>query len=253
MFFFSFNDIWLYINMAVTTQDGTNICLWDVTAKAIFDGISRHWVTHMGWAPTILSMAVNAAGAERRPLPGKVAVMTGGAPPPPEVLFRMESLGFQVTHSCGMTETYGPGAVCTWKPEWDELHPNERAKMKARQGLHHLWMEQVDIKNPQTMEGVPADGKTIGEIMFRGNTVMKRPLMEAGSGLGTWGWETMMGTSKWRTGPMTSLSCRVETVLSRSTLNRFSSVIRLSLRQPSWGDPTGGATGRSALARSWRI
>jgi len=123
----------------------------------------------------VLSLVVNATAEERRPLPGgtgrPVTVMTGGAPPPPPVLFRMEELGFLVIHSYGLTETYGPATVCTWKPEWDALPAAERAAIKSRQGLHHLGLE-VGVKDPATMRSVPADGRTMGEVMFRGNTVM---------------------------------------------------------------------------------
>jgi fatty-acyl-CoA synthase len=157
----------------VAAQGGTNVCLRKVSPASIFDAVARHGVTHMGGAPTVLSMVVNATAEERRPLPGgrPVTVMTGGAPPPPQVLFRMEELGFLVIHSYGLTETYGPAAVCTWKPEWDALPPAERAAIKSRQGLHHLGLE-VDVKDPATMRSVPADGRTMGEVMFRGNTVM---------------------------------------------------------------------------------
>nr|AHL44982.1 4-coumarate:coenzyme A ligase 4 [Fraxinus mandshurica] len=160
------------LTWAVAAQGGTNVCLRSVTAKGIFDSIFQHQVTHMGGAPTVLNMIIHAPASEQMPLPGKVSVMTGAAPPPPQVLFKMEELGFNVTHAYGLTETYGPGTVCTWKPEWNSLPPKERAKIKARQGLHHLGMEEVDIMDPVTMKSVPADAKTIGEVMFRGNTVM---------------------------------------------------------------------------------
>ncbi|XP_002270022.1 butanoate--CoA ligase AAE1 isoform X1 [Vitis vinifera] len=160
------------LTWGVAAQGGTNVCLRNVTAKGIFDSISQHRVTHMGGAPTVLNMIINAPVGDQRPLPGKVAVMTGGAPPPPQVLFNMKELGFGVFHSYGLTETYGPGTVCTWKPEWDLLPPDKQAKINARQGLHHLGMEEVDIKDPVTMKSVPPDAKTIGEVMFRGNTVM---------------------------------------------------------------------------------
>ncbi|XP_022881383.1 probable acyl-activating enzyme 1, peroxisomal [Olea europaea var. sylvestris] len=160
------------LTWGVAAQGGTNVCLRGVTAKGIFDSIFQHQVTHMGGAPTVLNMIIHAPASEQMPLPGKVSVMTGGAPPPPQVLFKMEELGFNVTHSYGLTETYGPGTVCTWKPEWNSLPPEERAKIKARQGLHHLGMEEVDIMDPVTMKSVPADAKTMGEAMFRGNTVM---------------------------------------------------------------------------------
>ncbi|GFP86290.1 probable acyl-activating enzyme 1 peroxisomal [Phtheirospermum japonicum] len=158
---------------AMAAQGGTNICLRNVTARGIFDSIFANKVTHMGGAPTVLNMIINAPAAERRPLPQKVAVLTAGAPPPPVVLFGIEKLGFDVTHSYGCTETYGPGTVCTWRPEWDSLSPNERAKIKSLQGLQHLGLEEVDVKDPVTMRSVPPDGKTIGEVMLRGNTVMR--------------------------------------------------------------------------------
>ncbi|XAR64258.1 hypothetical protein NMG60_11024529 [Bertholletia excelsa] len=156
----------------VAAQGGTNICLRNVTPKAIFDNIARYKVTHLGGAPTVLNMIANAPASERRPLPGKVTVMVGGAPPPPRVLFKMEELGFGVIHSYGLTETYGPGTICAWKPEWNSLPPATRAKIKARQGLQHLGLEEVDVKDPVTMKSVPPDAKTIGEVMFRGNTIM---------------------------------------------------------------------------------
>ncbi|XP_057776163.1 butanoate--CoA ligase AAE1 [Salvia miltiorrhiza] len=160
------------LTWGVAAQGGTNICLRNVTAKGIFDSIATHRVTHMGGAPTVLNMIINVAASERRPLPGRVTVMTGAAPPPPQVLFEMEEQGFNITHAYGLTETYGPGTVCTWKPEWDSLPLEARAKLKARQGLQHLGLEELDIKDPVTMQSVPRDGKTMGEVMFRGNTVM---------------------------------------------------------------------------------
>ncbi|EEE56189.1 hypothetical protein OsJ_05143 [Oryza sativa Japonica Group] len=128
-------------------------------------------VTHMGGAPTVLSMIVNATAEEQRPVARRVTVMTGGAPPPPKVLHRMEEQGFLVIHSYGLTETYGPATVCTWRPEWDALPAEERARIKSRQGVHHHGLE-VDVKDPATMRSVPRDGKTMGEVMLRGNTVM---------------------------------------------------------------------------------
>eukprot|EP00268_Persea_americana_P049006 TRINITY_DN5217_c0_g1_i2.p1 TRINITY_DN5217_c0_g1~~TRINITY_DN5217_c0_g1_i2.p1 ORF type:complete len:609 (-),score=88.89 TRINITY_DN5217_c0_g1_i2:607-2274(-) len=160
------------LTWGVAAQGGTNICLRNVNAKPIFDCIASYKVTHMGGAPTVLNMMVNAPASDQKPLPGKVTVTTGGAPPPPRVILKMEELGFSVIHSYGLTETYGPGTVCTWKPEWDSLPFKERTKMKARQGLHHLGLAEIDVKNPTTMESVPPDGKTMGEVMFRGNTVM---------------------------------------------------------------------------------
>ncbi|XP_047975116.1 butanoate--CoA ligase AAE1-like [Salvia hispanica] len=157
---------------AVAAQGGTNICLRNVTAEGIFDSVANHRVTHMGGAPTILNMISNAGASERRPLPGRVAVMTGGAPPHPRVLSEMEEQGFDITHAYGLTETYGPGTICAWQPEWDALPLEARAKLRARQGVQHLGMENVDVKDPVTMQSVARDGKAMGEVMFRGNTVM---------------------------------------------------------------------------------
>ncbi|XP_027361521.1 probable acyl-activating enzyme 1, peroxisomal [Abrus precatorius] len=156
----------------IAAQGGTNVCQRNVTAEGIFDNIFKHKVTHMGGAPTVLNMIINSPPEIRKPLPGTVAVMTGAAPPPPDVFFRMEELGFTVTHSYGLTETYGPGSICKWKPEWDSLSRDAQAKLKARQGVHHLGIEELDVKDPLTMKSVPADAKTMGEVMFRGNTVM---------------------------------------------------------------------------------
>lgn len=167
------------LTWAIAAQGGTNVCLRNVTAKGIFECIAQQPVTHMSGAPTVLNMIINAPSSVRKPLHGKVAVMTGGAPPPPQVLFKMEELGFNVTHSYGLTETYGPGTVCTWKPEWNALPRAAQAKIKARQGLHHLGMEEVDVRDPVTMKSVPPDTKTMGEVMFRGNTVMNGYLKDS--------------------------------------------------------------------------
>ncbi|XP_057450109.1 butanoate--CoA ligase AAE1-like [Lotus japonicus] len=156
----------------IAAQGGTNVCQRNVTAEGIFDNIFNHKVTHMAGAPTVLSMIINSPSEVRKPLPGKVAVITGGAPPPPDVFSRMEELGFIVAHGYGLTETYGGATICTWKPEWDSLPRAAQAKIRARQGVQHLGLEQVDVKDPLTMKSVPADAKTMGEVMFRGNTVM---------------------------------------------------------------------------------
>ncbi|KAM0057423.1 putative AMP-dependent synthetase/ligase, AMP-binding, AMP-binding enzyme domain, ANL [Helianthus debilis subsp. tardiflorus] len=151
---------------------GTNICIRRCDPKDIFDNIDLHKVTHMGGAPTVLNMIVNSPVTDRKPLPHKVEIMTGGAPPPPLILSKMEELGFGVSHLYGLTETYGPGTLCLWKPEWDSLPTEERLKLKTRQGVRHLGLDSVDVKDPITMESVECDGKAMGEIMFRGNTVM---------------------------------------------------------------------------------
>ncbi|CAH9094817.1 unnamed protein product [Cuscuta epithymum] len=151
---------------------GTNVCLRRFGPKDIFDNIALHKVTHMGAAPTVLNMIVNSSPADRKPLPHAVKVMTGGSPPPPQLLSKMEEMGFGLIHIYGLTETYGPSTFCMEKPEWDSLPPEERQKMKARQGVAHFGLRDVDVRHPATTESVPADGKTMGEVMFRGNTVM---------------------------------------------------------------------------------
>ncbi|XP_061373080.1 isovalerate--CoA ligase AAE2-like [Gastrolobium bilobum] len=156
----------------VAAQFGINVCLRKVSPKNIFDNVTHHKVTHMGGAPTVLNMIVNSALTDRKPLNHKVVVMAGGSPPPPQILSKMEEIGFTISHLYGLTETYGPGTFCAWRPEWDLLPHEEISKMKARQGVPHVGLEEIDVKDSGTMESVPDDGKTVGEVMVRGNTVM---------------------------------------------------------------------------------
>ncbi|KAK9933920.1 hypothetical protein M0R45_021090 [Rubus argutus] len=164
---------WCY-TWALAALCGTNICLRQVTAKAVYSAIHKYAVTHFCAAPVVLNTIVNAPPDETiLPLPHVVHVMTAGAAPPPPVLFAMSQRGFKVTHTYGLSETYGPSTVCAWKPEWDSLPPVTQARLNARQGVRYIGLEGLDVLNPQTMEPVPADGKTVGEIMMRGNLVMK--------------------------------------------------------------------------------
>ncbi|EOA29591.1 hypothetical protein CARUB_v10013269mg [Capsella rubella] len=156
----------------VAAQGGTNICLRKVSPKLVFKNIAMHKVTHMGGAPTVLNMIVNCPVTDHKPFPHRVEIMTGGSPPQPQILEKMEELGFNVCHLYGLTETYGPGTHCIWKPEWDSLSLEEKCKLKARQGVQHLGLEGLEVKDPVTLETVPDDGLTMGEVMFRGNTVM---------------------------------------------------------------------------------
>ncbi|WJX88336.1 Isovalerate--CoA ligase aae2 [Trifolium repens] len=156
----------------VAAQFGTNVCVRKVSPKNIFDNIVQHNVTYMGGAPTVLNMIANSKLTDRKKLNHKVAVLTGGSPPPPQILSMMEENGFSITHMYGLTETCGAGTFCAWRPEWDMLPIEEKSKIKARQGVPNLGMEEIDVKDPLTMESVPADGKTVGEVMFRGNTLM---------------------------------------------------------------------------------
>lgn len=158
---------------SISVLAGTHVCLRQVRAKAIFDAIADYKVTHLCGAPIVMSTLLNAPAAEKRPLPHLVEFFTAAAPPPEAVLAGMKDAGFNVTHIYGLTETYGPSVVNDWKDEWNTLPANEQATKKARQGVRYLALEALDVKNPETMESVPADGETLGEVMMRGNVVMK--------------------------------------------------------------------------------
>ena len=157
----------------VTAVGGTHICLRDVNPALIFPMIEDHGVTHMCGAPVVLSTLIHAPAAVKRRFDHLVDIATGGAAPPSAVIADMEEMGFRVTHLFGMTECYGPSTVCVWQPEWSGLPLDERAALMARQGVNYLTLEDQDIIDPQTMQPVPADGETMGELMLRGNTVMK--------------------------------------------------------------------------------
>ena len=157
----------------VAAMAGTNICLRNVTAESIYAAIAAHGVDHLCGAPIVLGMIANAREAERKPLPHTVEVMTAGAPPPAAIIEAMESSGFHVTHVYGLTETYGPASVCAWNPDWDQHPIEEQARVKARQGVEYTVLEGLTVMDPETMAPTPADGETMGEVMFRGSNVMK--------------------------------------------------------------------------------
>ncbi len=152
---------------------GTSVCLRKVTAANIFNAIAENGVTHFCGAPVVLNMVVNASERERRDLPHAVEVMTAAAPPPAAVLQRMEEQGFHVTHVYGLTESYGPATVCAWHDEWSARPVEEQARLKSRQGVGYAVLEDLTVADAQTLEPVPADGKTMGEVLMRGNIVMK--------------------------------------------------------------------------------
>ncbi len=152
---------------------GTSVCARRVDAGAIFAAIERYGVTHFCGAPIVLNFIINATEEERRPFSHTVEVMTAAAPPPAAVLKAMEDNGFHMTHVYGLTETYGPAVMCAWKPEWDALPAEERARVKSRQGVPYHVLQDLQVMNPETLEPVPPDGETMGEVMFRGNIVMK--------------------------------------------------------------------------------
>ena len=151
---------------------GTVVCCRDVTAKAVFDAIADEGVTHFGGAPIVLNMLVNSPEADRRAFDHEVEVFTAGAPPAPATLAKIEPMGFNVTQVYGLTETYGPGTECLWSNRWDHLVGDERAQKKARQGVAMPFLEHVTVMDEAMME-VARDGAVKGEIMFRGNGVMK--------------------------------------------------------------------------------
>ncbi|GAU37458.1 hypothetical protein TSUD_206940 [Trifolium subterraneum] len=145
-----------------------------VSAKAVYEAIAKYKVTHFCAAPVVLNSIINAPAEETiLPLPHVVHVNTAGAAPPPSVLSGMSERGFRVTHTYGLSETFGPSVYCAWKPEWDSLPPESRARLHARQGVRYIALEGLDVVNTKTMQPVPADGKTVGEIVMRGNAVMK--------------------------------------------------------------------------------
>ncbi|MBW2517575.1 MAG: AMP-binding protein, partial [Deltaproteobacteria bacterium] len=163
---------WCY-PWTIAALAGTIVCCRYVIAKDIYDLIADHKVTHFGGAPIVLNMIANAPDNEKRKIDHKVYAMTAGAPPPSAILEKMESLGFEVMHVYGLTETYGHVLHCAWNQDWDELSMGEKAEIKARQGVRYPMMEEIDVLDPLTMAPVPRDGQTMGEIMIRGNAVMK--------------------------------------------------------------------------------
>lgn len=164
---------------SVCVQAGTHVCLRWVRAKPIFDAIADHKVSHLCGAPVVMASLLNAPDDEKRDFSHNVKFITAAAPPPEAVLAGMADAGFDVTHVYGLTETYGPAVVNEWKGEWDALESGDRAVKKARQGVRYLALEGVTVRDPETMEPVPDDAETIGEIMFQGNIVMKGYLKNA--------------------------------------------------------------------------
>ena len=152
---------------------GRVICLRNIDVKKIFELIDKYEVTHFGGAPIVLNMLANAPEDQQKELKRKVYVLTAGAPPPSIIFEKMQKLGFEVMHVYGLTETYGHILQCAWNQEWDELDQNNQNEIRARQGVRYPNTEGVIVMDPETMKPVPHDGKTMGEIMIRGNVVMK--------------------------------------------------------------------------------
>lgn len=158
---------------AITAAAGTHVCLRKVSAASVFDAIAAHGVDHFCAAPTVMAMLANAAPQDRRPLPRAVRVLTAGSPPPAAVLEAIAEMGFDVDHVYGITEASGTPVSCAWQPAWDALGAPERAARQSRQGVRAAAFEDLRVADPQTLQPVPWDGVTSGEILMRGNTVMK--------------------------------------------------------------------------------
>jgi len=157
----------------VAAMAGVNVCLRRVEAAAIFDAIRAHGVTHYCGAPIVHSLLVNAPNELKQGISHRVNAMVAGAAPPAAMIEGMERLGFDLTHVYGLTEVYGPATVCAKQPEWNSLEVGERAANNGRQGVRYPMEEAVAVLDPDTLAPVPADGETIGEVMFRGNITMK--------------------------------------------------------------------------------
>ena len=157
----------------LTALAGTSVCLRYVSAKNLFDAIADHKVTHFGGAPIVLNFIAQATEEEKRDYSHKVNVVTAGAPPPAATLEAVQQMGFDVTHVYGLTETYGHVSMCAWQDEWNELSVEEQSKLRSMQGVKFPMMEGLTVMNPETMKEVKNDGEEIGEIMIKGNCVMK--------------------------------------------------------------------------------
>ena len=158
---------------SITAMAGTHVCLRGVEPATVFAAIQAHDVTHLCGASIVMNMLLNSPETEKLVLSRRIQMMTAGAAPPAAVLKGMDELGFDITHAYGLTEVYGPITVCDWHPEWNERPVEERAALKARQGVKCQVQEDFFVADPETLQPLPADGETIGELMFRGNVVMK--------------------------------------------------------------------------------
>jgi fatty-acyl-CoA synthase len=164
---------------SMAANAGTNVCLRKVEAEKIFSLIRQHRVTHYCGAPIVHSTLINAPEEMKKGIAHKVHGMVAAAAPPAAMIEGMERMGFDITHVYGLTEVYGPATVCAKHEEWDSLDIGERTRLNGRQGVRYLMEEGVSVRDPETMAPVPADGETMGEIMFRGNITMKGYLKNA--------------------------------------------------------------------------
>jgi fatty-acyl-CoA synthase len=157
----------------VAALAGTNVCLRRVEAGAVYAAFADHGVTHLCGAPIVMQTILGATADQRRDFDQDVRMMTAAAPPPAAVLEAMAERGIEVTHVYGLTEVYGPAVVCAWHGEWDRLQAPEQAALKARQGVRYPVLDGLMVADPETLEPVPKDGQTLGEVFLRGNIVMK--------------------------------------------------------------------------------
>jgi fatty-acyl-CoA synthase len=164
---------------SVSMVGGTHVCLRWVRAKAMYDAIAEHGVTHISGAPIVMATLLNAQPDEKRDFSHVVAFNHAAAPPPAAVLSAMADAGFRLTHLYGLTETYGPATINEWDPAWSKLPKEEQSAKRIRQGIRYVALENLTVMDAETMTRVPADGETLGEVMFRGNIVMKGYLKNA--------------------------------------------------------------------------
>lgn len=163
---------WTY-TWAVTAAGGTHVCLRKIDTARIFDLISQYRISHMCGAPIVLNMMAHAPEEHRKPLPVRTKVMTGGAAPASTVIASMERLGFEVLHAYGTTECYGPSVTCVPRAEWTGLSDEDRFSLMARQGVPHVLIEDMIVADPESTEAYRQNGEELGELVFRGNTLMK--------------------------------------------------------------------------------
>ncbi|ESQ28605.1 hypothetical protein EUTSA_v10018337mg [Eutrema salsugineum] len=158
---------------SVAASGGTNVCLRHVTAPEIYKNIDLHGVTHMSCVPTVFRILLEGRRNDGSDKSRPIQVLTGGSPPPAGLLEKVQRIGFQVMHGYGLTEATGSVLFCEWQDEWNRLPEHQQMQLKARQGVRNITVEDVDVKNTKTQKSVPRDGKTMGEIVIKGNSVMK--------------------------------------------------------------------------------
>lgn len=205
---------WCY-PWTVTAQAGVHVCLRRVDPQHIITLIRQHKVTHMCGAPVVLNALINMPDTAKAAIEHQVEAMTAGAPPPAKVISAIEDMGINITHVYGLTESYGPGVVCAWHQEWDDLSAEERAERKARQGVPYVTMSDVMIADPKTLQPVPKDGETVGEIFLRGNTIMKGYLKspEATEEAFTGGWFHTGDLAVWHSDSYVEIRDRLKDII----------------------------------------